>query len=47
MKKILTFLFLFALVPFTNAQWVVESFDHAVGHLFTDPPVLIHERLIV
>lgn len=40
MKKILTFLFLFAIVPFSNAQWVVESFDDAVGNLFTDPAVL-------
>jgi hypothetical protein len=40
MKKILTFLFVLALVPFMQAQWVVESFDNAVGPVFSDPPVL-------
>jgi hypothetical protein len=40
MKKILTFLFVLTLVPFMQAQWVVESFDNAVGTTFPDPPVL-------
>ena len=39
MKKILTFLFVLALVPLMQAQWVVESFDNAVGTTFSDPPV--------
>jgi hypothetical protein len=39
MKKILTFLFVLALVPLMQAQWMVESFDNAVGPLFSDPAV--------
>ena len=40
MKKLLTFLFLLSLGTMLQAQWVVESFDNAVGPVFTDPPVL-------
>ena len=40
MKKILTFLFVLALVPLMHAQWVVIPFDDAVGTLFSDPGVL-------
>lgn len=39
MKKILTFLFVLALVPIMQAQWVVIPFDNAVGTLFSDPGV--------
>jgi hypothetical protein len=31
MKKILTFLFMLALVPFVQAQWVVDTYDNGVG----------------
>jgi hypothetical protein len=40
MKKLLTFLFLLTIASYTNAQWLVQSFDNAVGPFFLNPPVL-------
>ena len=40
MKKLLTFLFVIFIASFSHAQWLVESFDNAVGNLFPDPPIL-------
>ncbi len=40
MKKLLTFLFVLFIASFSQAQWVVESFDNAVGPVYLDPPVL-------
>jgi hypothetical protein len=40
MKKLLTFFFLLFIASFSQAQWIFENFDNAVGPLFLDPPVL-------
>ena len=40
MKKLLTFLFVLSIGFMAQAQWVVQSFDNAVGPFFLDPPVL-------
>lgn len=40
MKKLFVFLFVLMFVGLSQAQWVVESFDNAVGPVFLDPPVL-------
>ena len=40
MKKLLTFLFVLSIGFMAQAQWVVESFDNAVGPVYLDPPVL-------
>ncbi len=40
MKKALTILFILFIASFSRAQWVVESFDNAVGTTFSDPAVL-------
>lgn len=39
MKKLLTFLFVLFIASFSQAQWVIENFDSAVGTFFPDPPV--------
>lgn len=40
MKKLFVFLFVLMFVGLSQAQWVVESFDNAVGPVYLDPPVL-------
>jgi hypothetical protein len=40
MNKLLTFLFALTIGFTVQAQWVVESFDNAVGPVYLDPPVL-------
>jgi hypothetical protein len=40
MKQLLTFLFVLAIGSMLQAQWVVETFDNAVGPVYKDPPVL-------
>ena len=39
MKKTLTVLFIISFAALTNAQWLYQSFDNAVGSFFPDPPV--------
>ncbi len=39
MKKLLTFLFVLFIASFSQAQWLIENFDNAVGTFFPDPPV--------
>lgn len=39
MKKLLSLLFVLFIASFSQAQWIVESFDNAVGPVFPDPPV--------
>ncbi len=40
MKKLLTFLFVLSVASFSQAQWVIQNFDNAVGTFFPDPAVL-------
>lgn len=40
MKKLLTFLFVLFVASFSQAQWVIQNFDNAVGTFFPDPAVL-------
>lgn len=40
MKKLLTFLFVLFIASLSQAQWVYQNFDNAVGPFFLDPPVL-------
>jgi hypothetical protein len=40
MKKLLTFVFVLFIASYSQAQWVAQSFDNAVGPFFLDPPVL-------
>lgn len=40
MKRFLTVLFILSVVSISQAQWVVQNFDNAVGPFFLDPPEL-------
>lgn len=40
MKRFLTVLFMITIATAAQAQWLVQSFDNAVGSFFLDPPVL-------